>query len=64
MYLCRELTRSSLPAIGRAFGGRDHATVHYALRRVGQRMHDDPQVADTLSELTELIAAREADRNC
>ena len=33
MYLARELTDESLPAIGRHFGGRDHTTVLHALRR-------------------------------
>lgn len=34
MALCRELTDASLPAIGAAFGGRDHATVIYACRKM------------------------------
>lgn len=34
MYLARDLTEHSLPAIGREFGGRDHTTVLYAIRRV------------------------------
>ena len=37
IYLCRELTDLSLPQIGRRFGGRDHATVLNAIRRVEQR---------------------------
>lgn len=38
MYLARQLTAHSLPAIGRCFG-RDHTTVIHAVRRV-QRLVD------------------------
>lgn len=34
IYLARELTDSSYPAIGRAFGRRDHTTVMHACRKV------------------------------
>ena len=34
MYLCRELTDHSLPAIAQRFGGRDHTTVLHAHRKV------------------------------
>jgi chromosomal replication initiator protein len=37
IYLCREMTDLSLPQIGREFGGRDHATILNAIRRVEQR---------------------------
>jgi chromosomal replication initiator protein len=37
IYLCREMTDLSLPQLGREFGGRDHATVLNAIRRVEQR---------------------------
>ena len=36
MALARELTEASLPAIGEAFGGRDHATVFYACRKIAE----------------------------
>ena len=38
MYLCRELTEHSLPAIAQRFGGRDHTTVLHAHRKVKQRL--------------------------
>jgi chromosomal replication initiator protein len=36
--LSRELTQESLQAIGRAFGGRNHATILHACRRVRERV--------------------------
>jgi chromosomal replication initiator protein len=41
MYLCRELTDLSLPAIGQRFGGRDHTTVLHAHRQVRARLLTD-----------------------
>jgi chromosomal replication initiator protein len=41
MYLSRELTDESLPAIGRHFGGRDHTTVLHAWRRTAARIASD-----------------------
>lgn len=34
MYLAKELTQKSLPEIGNMFGGRDHTTVLYAVRKI------------------------------
>jgi chromosomal replication initiator protein len=52
IYLCREMTDLSLPQIGRAFGGRDHATVLNALRRVEERRAaGDPNLERQLDEL-------------
>jgi len=44
MYLTRQLTTSSLSAIGEAFGGRDHGTVMHACKLVKDRMEVDPAV--------------------
>jgi chromosomal replication initiator protein len=41
MYLARELTDESLPAIGRQFGGRDHTTVLHAHRKTASRISTD-----------------------
>jgi chromosomal replication initiator protein len=41
MYLCKKLTKRSLPDIGRRFGGRDHTTVMHAVKRIDQLRADD-----------------------
>ncbi len=51
MYLSRELTGESLPAIGRHFGGRDHTTVLYAWRRTSARMVSDEDAREAVEKL-------------
>jgi chromosomal replication initiator protein len=55
MYLARELTGQSLPAIGRAFGGRNHTTVLHAYKRTADRIADDPDAFDVVQRLTAAI---------
>jgi chromosomal replication initiator protein len=62
--LARDLTGQSLPAIGHAFGGRNHATVLHACKRVSERLKNDQQAVDTLAELRRHLADRDADRTC
>jgi chromosomal replication initiator protein len=53
MYLARELTDQTLPAIGRAFGGRNHTTVMHACRRTAERIATDRDAYDAVRRLTE-----------
>jgi chromosomal replication initiator protein len=62
MYLARELTAQSLPAIGRAFGGRDHTTVIHALRRTEKRLVSDPSLRAAIEELRQSISRTSDDR--
>jgi chromosomal replication initiator protein len=55
MYLARELTDATLPAIGRAFGGRNHTTVMHACKRTAERMAADPQTYETVRRLTDTL---------
>jgi len=41
MYLAKELTHSSLPEIGRHFGGKHHTTVLHSINKIEQLRHAD-----------------------
>jgi chromosomal replication initiator protein len=55
MYLSRELTDSSLPKIGREFGGRDHTTVIHAKDKITRLIREDRSVYNLVQELTARI---------
>jgi chromosomal replication initiator protein len=52
MYLSRELTDSSLPKIGKEFGGRDHTTVIHATVKIARLIREDRSVYNLVQELT------------
>ncbi len=41
MYLCKSLTNSSLPQIGKSFGGKHHSTVIHSIRKIEARRKQD-----------------------
>ncbi len=55
MYLSRELTDSSLPRIGKHFGGRDHTTVIHATSKIARMIREDRSVYNLVQELTARI---------
>ena len=55
MYLSRELTDSSLPKIGKQFGGRDHTTVIHATSKIARMIKADRSVYNLVQELTARI---------
>ena len=59
MYLSRELTDSSLPKIGREFGGRDHTTVIHATSKIARLIKKDRSVYNLVQELTARIKHRQ-----
>ncbi|MGC9220282.1 MAG: chromosomal replication initiator protein DnaA [Solirubrobacteraceae bacterium] len=58
IYLSRELTDQPLQSIGRAFGGRNHATVLHACRRVSDRIAANAADAADISQLTLVISSQ------
>jgi chromosomal replication initiator protein len=54
-YLCRHLTRSSLPEIGEVLGGRNHTSVLRAVRSVADRVSGDAAFASRLREIESML---------
>ena len=57
MYVCREMTDLSYPAIAREYGGRDHTTVIHAVDKITNLMGERRQIFDQVTELTAAIKA-------
>ena len=55
MWLAKELTLASLPAIGEAFGGRDHTTVLHACRTVADLRLKDNAINHDVLVLTQVL---------
>ena len=58
MYLSRELTDSSLPKIGKEFGGRDHTTVLHANAKITRMISEDRAVYNLVQDFTARIKHR------
>lgn len=53
MYLSKELTKASLPEIGRKFGGKHHTTVIYSIRKIEKARSEN---SDFNREINSLIS--------
>jgi chromosomal replication initiator protein len=58
MFIARLLTNLSLDEIGDHFGGRDHSTVLYAVRKVQARCDSDPHFAATVDRMVDRLGGR------
>jgi chromosomal replication initiator protein len=55
MYLAKEMTGSSLPEIGRAFGGKHHTTVLHSIHKIERMRLQDPDLNRTIHKLMDSI---------
>jgi chromosomal replication initiator protein len=55
MYLAKELTRASLPEIGRAFGGKHHTTVLHSVEKIDRLRQRDHDLDSLLHKLVDTI---------
>lgn len=51
MYMCKSLTRASLPEIGKAFGGKHHSTVIHSIQKIGTMRQRDAEFNTLLQSL-------------
>jgi chromosomal replication initiator protein len=51
------LTRHSLPALGRRFGGRDHTTVLHGIRKIEKLIQTDRQVSADVGAVLKVFEA-------
>lgn len=56
MYLSKQLTSMSLPAIGRKFGGRDHTTVMHAVKRIEELRQTDSVLEEDILHLERMFS--------
>jgi chromosomal replication initiator protein len=58
MYFCKALTSKSLPDIGSAFGGKNHATVIHAVKTVEKLMLSDIEFTNQVRAIEDKISAQ------
>ena len=55
MYLCREHTKSSLPEIGKQFGGKDHTTVIFSHKKIAKIIKENNELNSSIRDILDLI---------
>jgi len=55
MYLCKQLTKSSFPEIGRQFGGKLHTTVMHSVEKVQRLVSSDSEVQRSVAKLIDTL---------
>ncbi len=55
MYLIKDLTQSSLPEIGRMFGGKHHTTVLHSVQKIERLRQKDPDLNRLIHKVIDSI---------
>ena len=51
MYICKELTKQSLPQIGKDFGGKHHTTVLHSIRKIESLRKKDSEISSAVNSI-------------
>lgn len=55
IFFCREFLGLSLPAIGRIFGGRNHASIVHALKKIQISQENDPNMNQMITHFRQIL---------
>lgn len=55
VFLCREYTNTSLPEIGRAFGGRDHTTAMHSVEKIKKEIEKDTKLYNEINDIKKVL---------
>lgn len=62
-FLSKEITRQSLPEIGRRFGGRDHTTILHSIRKIEKMLDADPAFAIQVNAIRKKLDEQNSGEN-
>lgn len=57
IYLARDMTHLSFPALGEAFGGRKHTTILYSFEKMREEIQRNKALAEAISEISKMITS-------
>ncbi len=56
MFVCKKMTRLSLPQIGRDFGGKHHTTVLHSIRKIESGVAQDSELSATVNKIVRALS--------
>ncbi len=51
MYVCKQMTKLSLPQIGKDFGGKHHTTVLHSIRKIDTLRRKDSEISEAIAKI-------------
>jgi chromosomal replication initiator protein len=61
IFLCRELLGYSYPKLGAVFGGRDHSTIIYAVKKITKSQQDNQELHKEIATLRQICHQSETE---
>ena len=58
MYLIRNMTETSLKAVGVILGGKDHSTIKHGIEKIENEMQSDETLSNTINILKKKIVRK------